>query len=37
MKAVEVTTMRALYWRSVLLLLWMAAIVLAIGALPRHA
>ena len=28
--------MRGLYWRSGLLLLWMAAIALAVGALSHH-
>ena len=37
MKAAEVIEMRALYWRSAVLLLWLAAIVLTIGALPHHA
>ena len=32
----EVLAMRGLYWRSGLLLLWMAAIVLAIGLLPHR-
>jgi hypothetical protein len=33
----ESTIMRGLYWRSLLLLLWMMAIILAVGVLPRHA
>jgi hypothetical protein len=33
----ESTIMRGLYWRSLLLLLWMMAIVLAVGVLPHHA
>jgi len=36
MRAAEVTDMRGLYWRSALLFLWMAAIALAIGAMPHH-
>ncbi len=32
----ESTIMRGLYWRCLLLLLWMA-VILTVGALPHHA
>jgi hypothetical protein len=35
--AMDSTIMRGLYWRSLLLLLWMMAIILAVGVLPHHA
>ena len=35
--AMESTIMRGLYWRCLLLLLWMMAIILAVGVLPHHA
>ena len=35
--AMEATIMRGLYWRSLLLALWMMAIALAVGVLPHHA
>jgi hypothetical protein len=35
--AMDGTIMRGLYWRSLLLLLWMMAIILAVGVLPHHA
>jgi hypothetical protein len=36
-RVMEATLMRGLYWRSLLLLLWVTVIILAVGVLPHHA
>jgi hypothetical protein len=33
----EFAVMRGLYWRSLLLLVWMMALAIAVGVLPHHA
>ena len=33
----EMVSMRGLYWRSLLLLVWMMALAIAVGMLPHHA